>query len=360
MNQVGESAGPTRASYTSTDPVRRSADASPIVSVIIPAYNAAWSIERTLKSVQAQSLADFEAFVIDDGSTDDTAARVVAAVGDDPRFRLIRQPNGGVSAARNRGLAEARGRYVANLDSDDTWRAEFLARAVSSLEQAGAGATMAFARSLWIGKDDTPLGAPPPPLARPVTYRELLLYNPIGNGSATLMRRDAVVACGGWDVSLVRDFGPTEDWLLQLQLAARGGVVVVEEPLIHYRITETSASAALERSARAALEVVRRLQGAQPRLSRLDYWRARSLAMLWLLRRAKRSNRPGLMIWLATNMYLRNPVWFIDRELREPLVSAARKAVRGLARLGQNRSRPRQALRDSSTKAGTVVATPES
>jgi len=332
-------------------------DAAPTVSVVIPAFNAAWSIAATIRSVQAQTLGDFEAFVIDDGSTDDTAERATAAIGDDLRFHLIRQPNGGVSAARNRGLSLAGGRYIANLDSDDMWRPEFLAELTASLEQA-PDAPMAFARSLWISREDAPLAPPPEPLGRPVTFREILLYNPIGNGSAAVMRRAAVIDCGGWDVRLPREFGPTEDWLLQLQLAARGEVIVVDAPLVYYRITETSASASLERSARAALEVVRRLQTDGPRLPRLDYWRARSLAMIWLMRRAKRTNRRPLMVWLATHAYLRNPVWFIDRELREPIVSTLRKAARRLVP-SNNRSR-KVSRRDSSTKAGTVAITPES
>lgn len=349
MSEVGIYAGPSGGE----------ARPAPTVSIIIPAYNAAWSIERTLASVQAQTLSDFEAFVIDDGSTDATAERVLAAVADDPRFRLIRQANAGVGAARNRGLAEARGRYVANLDSDDMWRPEFLAELTASLEAAGSGAAMAFSRSLWIDRDDAPLAPAPEPLARPVTYRELLLYNPIGNGSATVMRRDMLTACGGWDERLARDFGPTEDWLLQLQLAARGEVVVVEAPLVYYRITETSASASLDRSARAALEVVRRLQKTGPRLARLDYWRARSLAMLWLMRRAKNSNRRPLMIWLATHAYLRNPAWFMDRELRAPLVSAVRKALRRSAP-GRAPRTVRTPQTDSSTETGAVAATPGS
>jgi len=358
MDQVGASGG----SVCGAESLGGSAGACapPTVSVVVPAYNAAWCIERTLRSVQAQTFTDLEVLVIDDGSTDDTADRVAATAQGDPRFRLIRQANGGVGAARNRGLAEARGRYVANLDSDDMWTPDFLTEAVASLERAGETATMAFARSFWIDRHDASLAPPPEPLARPVDYREILLYNPIGNGSSALMRRDAVVACGGWDERLPRDFGPTEDWLLQLQLAARGAVVVMDKPLVYYRITETSASCSLERSARAALEVVRRLQLSEPRLPRLDYWRARSLAMLWLLRRAKRTNRYTLMIWLATHAYLRNPVWFVDRELREPLVSALRKAFGKGARPLHRATDPIPAVGKSLTEPGTVAVTPES
>src|SRR4051812_8060223 len=101
---------------------------APTVSVIIPAYNAEAFVGRTLASLRAQSFTDFEAIVVDDGSKDATAAVVQAVVEADPRFRLIRQANGGVAVARNRALAEVRGRYVANLDADDLWRPQFLER----------------------------------------------------------------------------------------------------------------------------------------------------------------------------------------------------------------------------------------
>jgi len=104
--------------------VRERANAT-LVSVVMPAWNRADRIAAAIRSVLAQSHGHFELLVVDDGSTDGTA-EIAAAFTSDPRVRLIRGTHGGVSAARNLGLAEAKGEIVAYLDSDNSWKSWFL------------------------------------------------------------------------------------------------------------------------------------------------------------------------------------------------------------------------------------------
>jgi glycosyltransferase involved in cell wall biosynthesis len=94
---------------------------APTVSVITPAFNAAPYVRETLDSVLAQTFTDFEVIVVDDGSTDETAAIVDWYAQRDPRVRVVRQANRGIAAARNTAIAHARGRFLALLDSDDLW-----------------------------------------------------------------------------------------------------------------------------------------------------------------------------------------------------------------------------------------------
>jgi len=98
---------------------------TPRYTVVVPLYNGAATVERTLAAIAAQTVSDFEVVVVDDGSSDDTAAVVRAWA--DPRVRLLQQENAGVSAARNTGLREARADWIAFCDADDTWDPAFLA-----------------------------------------------------------------------------------------------------------------------------------------------------------------------------------------------------------------------------------------
>jgi glycosyltransferase involved in cell wall biosynthesis len=108
----------------------------PLVSVVIPAYNAARYLEEAVRSVLEQTITDLEVIVVNDGSTDDTSA--VARRIADPRVRVIDRPNGGVSRARNTGIEAARGTYIALLDADDTMLPDNLEVKITALETAGA------------------------------------------------------------------------------------------------------------------------------------------------------------------------------------------------------------------------------
>lgn len=95
-----------------------------MISVVIPLYNKEQSITSTLQTVLGQSYQDFEIVIVNDGSTDHSIEEITKVT--DPRIRLIHQSNAGVSAARNRGIAEAQGEYIAFLDADDEWKPDYL------------------------------------------------------------------------------------------------------------------------------------------------------------------------------------------------------------------------------------------
>jgi glycosyltransferase involved in cell wall biosynthesis len=108
---------------------------NPKVSVVIPTYERAGKVQKTIDSVLAQTFTDYEVIVVDDGSSDGTGKIVTEKYGE--RIRYYFQKNSGVSVARNRGIAEARGGWIAFLDSDDVWEPEKLREQLRALEQIG-------------------------------------------------------------------------------------------------------------------------------------------------------------------------------------------------------------------------------
>jgi glycosyltransferase involved in cell wall biosynthesis len=109
---------------------------NPKVSVVIPTYNRSDKVRKGVESVLAQSFTDLEVIVVDDGSSDNTEQTLRQAFGD--RIRYYFQPNQGVSVARNKGIAEARGEWIAFLDSDDLWEREKIERQFNALQQCGS------------------------------------------------------------------------------------------------------------------------------------------------------------------------------------------------------------------------------
>lgn len=178
-------------------------DHIPTASIVVPAYNARATIAETLHSLVAQTWRDLEIVVVDDGTPDDTLA-VVATVAD-PRIRVVSQRNRGLAGARNTGIAAARGRYVGFCDADDLWAPNKLALHVRHLD-ADADVGISFSGSALIDADGHPLGLAQRPKLRGITARDVLLRNPIGNGSSAVVRRSA------FDAIAWRPAGEARPW----------------------------------------------------------------------------------------------------------------------------------------------------
>jgi glycosyltransferase involved in cell wall biosynthesis len=195
----------------------------PRVSVIIPTYNRGWIVKEAIESVLAQDYRDFELIVVDDGSTDNTDDILNSYRGD---IMVFRQENQGVSAARNRGLAEASGRFIAFLDSDDLWLPQKLFRQVEFFNK-NPDAQICQTEETWIRKGvrvnpkkrhKKPWGMIfEPSLA-------LCLVSP----SAVMIRRSLLEKVGGFDETLPA----CEDYDLWLRTSCRYPVYLIETPLI--------------------------------------------------------------------------------------------------------------------------------
>ena len=242
--------------------------ARPLVSVIIPAFNAARFIAETLTSAQAQTWPDLEIIVVDDGSTDDTAAIVEAAAATDPRITLIRQANAGVAAARNAAIAAAKGDYVAPLDADDLWHPENISAQVAALERAGPGTAVAYAWHVRIDAAGRICGNGPRVLVEEgaAALARVVERDFIGNGSSTVIRRGCILEVGGYDPTLrARQGEDCEDVALTIALAERWNFAPVPRRLVGYRQHGASMSRKSEQMRRSHHLVIADLQTRHPR-----------------------------------------------------------------------------------------------
>jgi glycosyltransferase involved in cell wall biosynthesis len=200
----------------------------PDVSVVIPTRNRPHLLRVALFSAVRQRGVEVEVIIVDDASTDDRATEIADLA--QGVVRVLRQPTAtGVSAARNRGIDEARGGWIAFLDDDDLWAPDKLVR---QLESASAtGRTWVYAGDVNVDGSLQVLSAVPPPTPE-LIIDALPRYNPVPTGASNVMvRADVLAEVGLFDPRLRR----TEDWDLWIRLARTGPPACVEHPLVAYR-----------------------------------------------------------------------------------------------------------------------------
>ena len=227
----------------------------PQVSVIIPAYNAAGFIEDAVRSVLAQTFSDYELIVVNDGSPDsDELGRVLSPYAD--RIIYLEQENRGPSGARNAALEIAKGKYLALLDSDDTWLPNYLMEQVNFLNQV-PDTDMVYADAILFGEG--PLVGKSfmqcSPSIGPVTFESLLRYESSVITSCSVISREKVIAAGLFDERFVR----CEDFDLWIRLAHRGARIRYQtQVLARHRISDASLASDQIRMVESQIEVLKK------------------------------------------------------------------------------------------------------
>ena len=275
----------------------------PTVSVVLPLFNTERYVAQAISSVLSQDFEDFELIVVDDGSTDGGPA--VARAFQDPRLRLVSQENRGLAGARNSGIREAKGRYIAFIDADDGWERSKLRRHVAALE-ADAGIGISFSASLMIDEEGNSLRLVQRPRAGAIDAAHVFCRNPVGNGSAPVLRRAALDSIGFMDPSSGRrcwfdeSFRQSEDIECWTRLAALTAwrFHPIDAPLTRYRIASGGLSANIDRQ----LETWRRFRAKvawyAPELERALGGRAEAYQLRYLARRSVRAGRGRLALRL--------------------------------------------------------------
>ncbi len=283
----------------------------PTVSIVIPAYNAGDWIDQAIQSVLGQSYDNFEIVVVDDGSTDDTST-VVQQYGDPVRY--VWKENGGSASARNRGIAEAQGTYIAFLDADDVWHPAKLARQMDVHEQEASPA--------WSYTDveliDTRSGAL---IHRKSAVREhpegdVLDQLITGNfivASTVLVHRRVFDAVGRFDESSLHRI--SEDWDMWLRIAAQYPVRYIDAPLVqmHQHAERKTEAMNLEHALSSRKAIIEKAMQRNP--ARLAGRRDHALANLyvnlgrkWMDREERRRART-LFLRALRHAPLRSEAW---------------------------------------------------
>ena len=220
------------------------------VSVVMPAYNAAQTIVDSMRSVLRQTHAEVELIVVDDGSNDDSWKLVRQVAATDSRVVALRQANAGVAAARNVGIQAATGRYIAFLDSDDSWHPGKLQSQLACMQQTGA--RVCYTAYQRVDESGRILSTVRPPLS--VDYADMLKSNCIGNLTGMYLR--------DLGEGRFRKVGH-EDYVFWLGLVRIAGGAVCAghpEPLAYYLVRQGSLSANKLRAARWQWHIYRQVE----------------------------------------------------------------------------------------------------
>ncbi len=272
-----------------------------LVSVVVPAYNAAKTLDETLRSVRGQTHATLDIVVVDDGSTDATAMLAQTHADADPRVRLIRQANSGVAAARNTGWRAARSDFIALIDSDDLWAPHMVEKLLAALREGGPKVGVAYCFFAHINAHS--MAYPyhyPDPCSGDVLDR-ILQHNFTGCGSTMLVRREALIATGGFDDSL-RAAGAQgcDDYLFCCRAAEHFHFACVPEVLVGYRESTTGISSSAGRMLRSWMLVAEQMTARQPAKRDLILQGVRGYAewMLGIAVAHRQSGKVRAILWL--------------------------------------------------------------
>ncbi|MCP3670467.1 MAG: glycosyltransferase family 2 protein [Gammaproteobacteria bacterium] len=266
------------------------------VSVIIPMYNAEAYIKDAIQCVLNQTYSDYEILIINDGSTDSSLK--ICQQFSDPRIRIITQSNRGLAGARNTGIRNARGHYLAFLDADDRWQPEKLKHHVNHLSR-DSKVGISYSQSYLMDDDGNPMGMTQKPKLIGITAIDILCRNPIGNGSAPVIRREVFN-----EISYTsRLYGTNEDFYFdelfrqsediecwtRIALTTDWKFEGIGLPLTWYRINAGGLSANLDAQYGNWNHAVEKARGYAPEF--IGQWinRARAYQLRYLARRAIRS-----------------------------------------------------------------------
>lgn len=301
------------------------------VSVVIPVYGVEEFVEAAIRSVLNQSYEDFEIIVVNDRSPD-RSLEICEAI-DDPRIRIISHTkNRGLAGARNTGIRNAIGEYIALLDSDDLWDENKLQAHVTHLD-THPDVGVSFSRSAFIDEQGRHLNTFQMPKLRDITVPHLMCRNPVGNGSAAVVRKAVFEEIGvkqnihGLEETHYFDdsFRQSEDIECWIRIAATTNWQFegLSEPLTLYRINSASLSANIPNQLASWEKVMDKLKSYSPELWLKNVSLARAFQLRYLARQAIRQKDGRTACSLMCQALASNPLMILKEPGRTGLTTLA-------------------------------------
>jgi glycosyltransferase involved in cell wall biosynthesis len=302
----------------------------PWVTVVIPAKNAAFTLQETLDSVVAQTFKQWDAIVIDDGSEDGTLDIALKMVERDARFRCIPGPKRGVSAARNFGVSHAQAPLIAFLDADDLWSKDKLALQVDHL-QKDTRVGLSYSRVAFLDVLGRPTGVVSK-IKRFVGRPWRLLYeNPTCTASSVVVRKFLFDAIDGFDESM--KYSEDLEFLVRLQSLCVTRIEGLPQILTSYRASRGGASANLNAMQSGWEFMMNKVSVYDPYLVRDHYSAARAIHLRYLSRRAIRLGHSSSEALRLFGQAARSNPWIL---LTEPVRTFGTLAAILVSRLAQS------------------------
>lgn len=300
-------------------------DPCPAFTVVVPLFNTERYIQATLESIRAQTFGDYEVVVVDDASTDGGPGIVREAMANDARIRMVTQDNRGLAGARNTGIRAARGRYVALLDADDLWLPRKLELHFAHLE-ANPEVGVSFAPSQFIDESGHDMALKQWPRLAGIDARHIFCRNPVGNGSAAVLRRAAlddvafaIEAPEGQRVCWFDEsFRQSEDIELWIRMAVTTGwrFEGIGEVLTRYRVNTGGLSADVERQLASWYRVRDKIAQVAPHFIAANGRRAEGYQLRYLARRAAMNGAGATALRLVANGLKANPAMLAEEPVR--------------------------------------------
>lgn len=301
-----------------------------LVSVIVPVYNVEDYIADTVQCVLDQTYPHFELILVDDGSPDRSVE--ICQQFDDPRIKIIRQENQGANAARNEGIRQAKGEYLAFLDSDDLWLPEKLEKHVEHLERSPK-LGISYSRSAFIDEESNPLGIYQMPKLTNLTIGDLICRNPISNGSCPVIRKQVFEDIKFednlygkpenfyWDECL--QGSQDLDCWFRIALQTKWKIEGIPENLTLYRINSEGISAKLLKKQDSWEQVIEKTRSYAPKV--VAQWEnaARAYHLRYLARRAVTLRDGKMARQLVNEAIASHPTMFFEEPLRTSVTLGA-------------------------------------